>query len=70
MGEECLCLCVNRDVCVCGCLCVCADVVVILKPIALNEFFYGVATISRLLEILGLLQNIISFIGLFCKRNL
>jgi len=31
---------------------------------------YGVATISRLLKIIGLLQNIVSFIGLFCKRDL
>jgi len=30
---------------------------------------YGVATISRLLK-RSLLQNIISFIGLFCKRDL
>jgi len=31
----------------------------------------GVATISRLLKIIGLfLQNIVSFIGLFCKRDL
>jgi len=33
-------------------------------------FCYGVATISRLLKIVGLLQNIVSFIGLFCKRDL
>jgi len=31
---------------------------------------YGVATISGLLQIICLLQNIISFIGLFCKRDL
>ena len=31
----------------------------------------GVATISRLLKIIGLfLQNIVSFIGLFCKRDI
>jgi len=32
---------------------------------------YGVATISSLLKIIGsLLQNIVSFIGFFCKRDL
>jgi len=31
---------------------------------------YGVAKISRLLKIVGLLQNIVSFIGLFCQRVL
>jgi len=32
---------------------------------------YGVATMSRLLKIVGLfLQNIVSFVGLFCKRDL
>jgi len=32
---------------------------------------YGVATSSRLLKIIGLfLQNIVSFIGLFCKKDL
>ena len=32
---------------------------------------YAVATISRLLNIIGLyLQNIVSFIGLFCTRDL
>jgi len=31
---------------------------------------YGVATINRLLKIIGLLQNIFSFIGFFCKRDL
>ena len=31
---------------------------------------YGVATISRLLKIIGLLCRIVSFIGLFCKRDL
>ena len=35
---------------------------------------YGVATISRLLKIIGLfwsfLQNVVSFIGHFCKRDL
>jgi len=32
---------------------------------------YGVATMSRLLKnYLSLLQNIVSFIGLFCKRDL
>jgi len=30
---------------------------------------YGVATISRLLIIMSLLQNSVSFIGLFCKRD-
>ena len=35
------------------------------------EFYYEVATISRLLKIMGLiLQNMVSFIGLFCKRDL
>jgi len=39
--------------------------------IELVTISYGVATISRLLEIVGsLLQNIVSFIGLFCKRDL
>jgi len=34
-------------------------------------FVYGMATISRLLKTVGLfLQNIVSFIGLFCKRDL
>ena len=34
-------------------------------------FDYGVATISRLLKFVGLfLQNIVSLIGLFCKRDL
>jgi len=32
---------------------------------------YGAATISRLLKIIGLFfQNIVFFIGLFCKRDL
>jgi len=31
---------------------------------------HGVATISRLLKIMSLLQNTVSFIGLFCKRDL
>ena len=32
---------------------------------------YGVATISRLLQIIGLFwQNLVPFIGLFCKRVL
>jgi len=31
---------------------------------------YGVATSSRLLKITGLLQNTVSFIGIFCKRDL
>ena len=32
---------------------------------------YGVATVSRIDKITGLfLQNIVSFIGLFCKRDL
>ena len=32
---------------------------------------YGVATIGRLLKIIGLfLQNIVSFIGFLCKRGL
>ena len=31
---------------------------------------YGVATISRLLKMKSLLQNIVSLIGLFCKRDL
>jgi len=30
----------------------------------------GVATISRLLKIMSLLQNIVSFVGLFVKRDL
>jgi len=34
------------------------------------EYTYGVTMISRLLKIIGLLQNIVSFIRLFCKRNL
>ena len=33
--------------------------------------YYRVATVSRIDKILGLfLQNIVSFIGLFCKRDL
>ena len=33
--------------------------------------YYGVALISRLLQkYKSLLQNIVSFIGLFCKRDL
>jgi len=36
-----------------------------------SDVIYGVATISRLLKIhRSVLQNIVSFIGLFCKRDL
>ena len=49
-------VCVFVDVCVCLCLC-------------LWESCYGVAMISRLLEIGSRLQNIVSFIGLFCKKD-
>jgi len=44
----------------------------VLKKIAVCcAFVYGVATISRLLKIIkSLLQNIVSFIRLFCKRDL
>jgi len=31
---------------------------------------YGVATISRLLKMMSLSQNIVSFTELFCKRDL
>jgi len=53
-----VCFCV-KDVCVCvqECVCLC------------EEMWYGVATISRLLK-MSLLQNIVSFVGLFCERNL
>ena len=41
----------------------------VMKAMDLN--MYGVATISRLLQIIGLfLQNIVSFTGLFFKRDL
>jgi len=30
----------------------------------------SVATIGMLLKIMSLLQNIVSFVGLFCKRDL
>jgi len=37
----------------------------------LGKHHYGVATVSRIDQITGLfLQNIVSFIGLFCKRDL
>jgi len=40
------------------------------RPIMFTECIgYGVAMISRLLQILGLF-NMVSFIGLFCKRDL
>jgi len=36
-----------------------------------KECYYGVATISRLLKMIGLFCRIqFSFIGLFCKRDL
>jgi len=43
----------------------------ILNKSAHRSVYYGVALISRLLQnYVSLLQNIVSFIGLFCKRDL
>jgi len=70
--------------CVCVCVCVCQRVgerVYVCTHQMCRAFCmefravwikypYGVATISRLLKIIGLfLQNIFSFIGFFCKRD-
>jgi len=69
-------------VCVCVCVCqregerecVCTHQMCIALCMEFRavwiKYSYGVATISRLLKIIGLfLQNIVSFIGLFCKRD-
>ena len=59
----CVCVCMCVCACVCVCVCVCVHVCVYIH--------YRVATINRLLLIICLfLQNIVSFIGLFCKRGL
>jgi len=68
----CVCVCVFGRVflcvCVCACLCTCACVHVCVGECVLS-FGYGVASISRLLKITGFLQNVVSFIGLFGKRD-
>jgi len=45
-------------VCVCVCVCVCACVCVCVCVCMLSESCYGVAAISRLLEIIGLFCRI------------
>jgi len=54
-----------RSVCMCVCACACARV-----RACVHEYTYGVEWISRLLKLqVSLLQNIVSFIGLFRKRD-
>ena len=53
-----------RAICVCMCITI---------PLYVQPSKYGVATMSRLLKIAenygSLLQSIVSFVGLFCKRD-
>ena len=56
--------------CVCVCVCVCMHVVHWMHD-AMSLRSYGVTTISSVLEnYRSILQNIVYFIGLHCKRDL
>jgi len=48
------------------------DVILQKRPMILSliTHYYGEATMSRLLKMIGFLQKIVCFIGLFCKRDL
>ena len=55
-----------------GLVCISGGLVCVVRGVPcemLQVSRYGVTTISRLLTITSLLQNIVSFIGLFCKRT-
>jgi len=57
----CVCMCVSISVCVCVCVCVCACMKIEGKY-SVDTLHYGVATISRLLEMIGLFCRIWSLL--------
>jgi len=47
-----------------------ANIMTMALMVYLHKRWYGVATINRLLKMIGLFCRIYSSIGLFCKRDL